>query len=144
LANVRKRDDVAQVLGTHALDSHGRYGQMLGAVLCVPVYHFARLPATPFLEIIARRSRLAMPSSPRVAQVMEPKITDTNSRMRSAPSRIGDLPAPRRTPKGETVAQAFSNLLSQYLNRIFIEPHSPRHPVAGKTAPGPPANCVAT
>src|SRR4051794_26263349 len=67
---------------------------------------------------------------------MEPKIPNISSRKRGMPSRIGDLPAPRFAPKGEAVTQVFTNLFSQYLNRIFIQRHSPRRSVLGLVQPG--------
>ena len=36
-------------------------GEMLGAILCIAIYHFPRLPAAQILELIARRPRLTMP-----------------------------------------------------------------------------------
>jgi hypothetical protein len=48
--------------------------QIVGSELGIAIYHFPRLPATKVFQLVARRSRLPMPRSPDVPQIMKPEV----------------------------------------------------------------------
>src|SRR5207344_1203821 len=93
--NVTKTCQINHVSVTAALDSRCCSGQMLGCKLRVTVHHHPRFPAAQILELIAARTGLTVPRSPRMPQVVKPEIRNSGFVDRRVPCAIGHLPRNR-------------------------------------------------
>jgi hypothetical protein len=76
---------------------------MLGRELRIAIHHLTRLPAAQVFQLVAGRSRLPMPRSPGVPQVMKAQVREARFLDRPPPNLVADLPPDRLVLEGKAV-----------------------------------------